>query len=89
MRRVGSAGRLGARWAGAAILLMSALKALAQTPLALVPVDAAKDGGVKVAGAIEVSNGHAIIGSSGSITAGDKTASISPRQGRAAAVFDD
>ncbi|HEY0795294.1 MAG TPA: hypothetical protein VGD64_05895 [Acidisarcina sp.] len=49
---------------------------MAQPPLALVPVDNAKDGGVKVAGAVEVSNGNAIIGSSGSVTAGNRTASV-------------
>jgi hypothetical protein len=65
-----------ARVATSALLLVG-LSAYAQPPLALVPVDAARDGGVKVAGAIEVSGGHAVIGSSGSVTAGDRTASVS------------
>jgi hypothetical protein len=57
-------------------LLAAGFWASAQTPIAVVPVDDARDGGVKVAGAIEVSNGHAIISSGGSITAGDRTADI-------------
>src|SRR5450432_3092108 len=45
----------------------------AQAPLALVPV---ADAGVKVSGSIEVTNGNAILRTSGTVTAGDKTASI-------------
>lgn len=78
VRRTGLGISLTKDFAGVALgaFLLAGVAGAAQTPLALVPVDSAKDGGVKVAGAIEVSNGHAVIGSSGSVTAGDRTAGI-------------
>ena len=54
-----------------AVLACASRTAMAQTPVAIVPVQ-----GVKVSGAMEIANGQAIIASSGTITAGDATAKV-------------
>lgn len=52
-------------------LCLAATAGVAQTPIAYVPVE-----GAKVSGALEVANGKAAIGSSGTITAGDKAVHV-------------
>jgi len=47
-----------------------------QTPIAYVPTD-----GVNLSGSLEVANGKAVIGNNGSITAGDKTATVTLARG--------
>jgi len=47
-----------------------------QTPIAYVPTE-----GVNLSGSLEVANGKAVIGNNGSITAGDKTATVTLARG--------
>jgi hypothetical protein len=60
-----------------AILAASAVAGAQSVPIAIVPVD-----GVKLSGALNVADGKAVIGVSGSITAGDRTAVVTlPHRG--------
>lgn len=59
------------------LALCTATAVYAQTPIAYVPVD-----GAKINGALEVANGRASIGASGTITAGEKAVKITlPNRG--------
>jgi hypothetical protein len=58
------------------VACVAPLAAQAQQPIAYVPTD-----GVTVSGSLEVANGKAAIGNNGSITAGDKTATVSLARG--------
>jgi hypothetical protein len=55
---------------------LAPLAAQAQQPIAYVPTD-----GVTVSGSLQVANGKATIGNNGSVTAGDKTATITLARG--------
>ncbi len=55
---------------------LAALPALAQQPIAYVPVQ-----GVSLSGSLSVANGKASIGNNGSITAGDQTAKVTLTRG--------
>ena len=68
----------GRNWTLGAIFAAAARIAIAQNlPIAIVPVE-----GVKLSGGLNVADGKAVIGASGSITAGDRTAVVTlPHRG--------
>jgi hypothetical protein len=65
--------------AAVTVSALAAFPSLAQQPLAYVPVNSGD--GVKVSGALEVTNGRASVGTNGTITAGDSTATIALARG--------
>lgn len=70
------------RWGFLTVFPLVAIVVQAQqTPLPPKPIAYVPTEGVTVSGSLEVANGRAVIGNNGSITAGDKTASISLARG--------
>jgi hypothetical protein len=85
--------RAGCDWMGLAALALSCA-AVAQTapaaqapaletgPIAIIPLDSSHPGGARVSGALEVSQGKAVIASSGEVTSGSETTQVTlPHRG--------
>ena len=67
----------GRNWTLGAFLAAAGMAGAQNLPIAIVPVE-----GVKLSGGLNVADGKAVIGASGSITAGDRTAVVTlPHRG--------